>query len=463
MKNINEFILDEKPSLTVYSWDNMISEDERNSSKKIYDENIFKNIKCFKISVDNEDEEEMKEKEKKKREEERKRKFEEYINHIDKVNSEIESNTNQIKRDMELDEKKREELERQEQLRIERERKIREEREKKLREEREKKLREERERKLREEREKKRREEESQMENNMIKNDIYENGGTVRERLIKAAKNYDNIKKEVDKINNNEELKEKTDKITLTINGTIGKISSLEDIDKGAKELSGFLNEVKEGNHKDFYFYICFVILRTIIRRISSIIDVSENFLNHCIFSKIIAKINSKTLTYMLFQIISNSCPYIIPALNINQNSKKLRTKEEIEEHSNKNLNIGYFYFIFLYLDINKNINIIEDYINNIGKLKSNEINYLIANSFVSFIDVFGNYIKRHKNDWFVNILNIQNEIKKGLEIEIKSTKNPVIQSIINVISLDLTTNIDLLKKDQLTNFMNYITNKIRI
>ncbi len=60
MKNINEFILDEKPSLTVYSWDNMISEDERNSSKKIYDENIFKNIKCFKISVDNEDEEEMK-------------------------------------------------------------------------------------------------------------------------------------------------------------------------------------------------------------------------------------------------------------------------------------------------------------------------------------------------------------------------------------------------------------------
>lgn len=39
----------------------------------------------------------------------------------------------------------------------------------------------------------------------------------------------------------------------------------------------------------------------------------SQNYEKYFIVAKIISKINSKTLTYMLYQRISFICPYIIP------------------------------------------------------------------------------------------------------------------------------------------------------
>ena len=230
MKNIDAFILDEKPPLTVLSWDHLISEDMKNSSKKIYDKDIFKNMECFKISEDNEKEEDIEEKEEKEKEEERKKKFEDFLNKIDKLGSRIESNTNIIRRDMEQDEEKRKEIEKQEKLRKEKEEK--EERERKQREEELKRQKEEEIKKQQEEMRRKKEEERRQMELNMQNNDILGNGGTVRERLIKAAKNFENIKKEVDKINKNNDLMSKTEKIYIKINQEIGKVTSIEDINK---------------------------------------------------------------------------------------------------------------------------------------------------------------------------------------------------------------------------------------
>jgi hypothetical protein len=305
----------------------------------------------------------------------------------------------------------------------------------------------------------KREEERRQMELNMQNNDILGNGGTVRERLIKAAKNFENIKKEVNKINQNNGLISKTEKISIKINQEIGKVTSIEDIDKCSKILADILNEIKQGNHKEFYLYSCYTILKIIIKRISSIIDITKNYLNHCYFSRIIEKINSRTLTFMFFQIISNTCPYIIPALNIIPNKNKdSRTKETLEENSTKNLNIEYFYFIFLYLNINKYIDIIEDYITNMEQLPTNEINYLIGNSFVSFIDVFGNYIKKNKSAWFPSIINVKNKIKKVLENQNKTTKNPSMKNIINQILFSLDFYIGTVNKNEYTNFIKEIS-----
>lgn len=449
MKNINDFILEERLPLTTLSWDNMILEDKKNSKKKIYDENIFKNSECFKIIKDNEEEEDIEEKENKKKEEDSKKGYEETMKRIEKLKSGIMSNTNMIKRDMEIDEKKREELDRQEKLRIEREKKEKEERERKKKEE--EILRKKKEDELRKKRESEKRERELRMQNN----DILGNGGTIRERLINAANNFEKIKNEIQKIKENRALKEKNDKILLSINKVITNISLVQEINENVEKLNSFLNEIKRGNQKELYLYTCYVILNTIVKRISSISDVSENYKNFYIFSRILILINSKTLTYMFFQIISNFCPYIIPATNIIKNNKNKNIKESVKENNMKNLNLEYFYFTFLILDINKNINIIEDYINNIERLKSNELDYLISNSFVSFINVFGNYITKNKSNWMPRIQKIKSEIRKGLENEKNKIRHPEIKSIINQILLfSLDHNFELINKNENTDYI---------
>ena len=141
MKNIQELMIEDKNPITALSWDYMISEDIRNKNTIIYDEDIFKNSKIFKIYVENEDEEDFEEKEKRIKEEESQKEYDDTIQRIEKLSSQTKSFTNQIKRDMEIDDKKREELERIERLRIEKERKEqtdridREERERKIKEE----------------------------------------------------------------------------------------------------------------------------------------------------------------------------------------------------------------------------------------------------------------------------------------------------------------------------------------
>ena len=118
MKNIENFIIKNEQPITNLMFENLIKEDSRNKSIKIYDENIFRNLKLFKINIDNDDEEKEDE-ERKKKEEEHKKDYEETIRRIEKLSSEIELYTNRIKRDMELDAKKKEEMERLEKIRIE--------------------------------------------------------------------------------------------------------------------------------------------------------------------------------------------------------------------------------------------------------------------------------------------------------------------------------------------------------
>ena len=123
MKNIENFIIKETKPLTTTSWNNLIKEDHKNSNIKIYDESLFNKVKCFRVVMDNDEEEKIEEEKIKKEEEEKKKKHEKYLEKINLFNSNIEKRLNEIKRDMEEDQKKREELERQEEMRMEQEKK----------------------------------------------------------------------------------------------------------------------------------------------------------------------------------------------------------------------------------------------------------------------------------------------------------------------------------------------------
>ena len=151
MKNIEKLIIEHQNPITTNIWDNMIKEDSKNSKTKIYDQDIFKNSKCFKIVLDDNEEDDNEENEDRKLEEKRKKEYEDFLGRIDKLFSDIENYTNEIRINMEEDQKKREENERLEKLRVEREKKRREEMERKRKEEYEKR------KKLEEERKKKRR------------------------------------------------------------------------------------------------------------------------------------------------------------------------------------------------------------------------------------------------------------------------------------------------------------------
>ena len=244
MKNIQELMIEDKNPITALSWDYMINEDIRNKNTIIYDEDIFKNSKIFKIYVENEDEEDFEEKEKRIKEEESQKEYDDTIQRIEKLSSQTKSFTNQIKRDMEIDAKKREELERIERLRIEKERK----------EQRERIEREERERKIKEEERLKRERERIQKEMLAKRKDINAIGGTIKEKLIKAANNYENIKKEINKINENQSLKDLTNKLFIKIMEIIPNTSLVKDIEKSVAILKDILKELKDANKKEKIF-----------------------------------------------------------------------------------------------------------------------------------------------------------------------------------------------------------------
>ena len=446
MKKIDEFIIKEKEQLTMFSWNNLINEDSKNNSLKIYDANIFKNSNILKIINDDGNEEDFEENEKKRKEEENKKENKEFLIKIEQLKSKMESDTNQIKLDMEKDNHKKEELKRLEEERIEKEKQdfIRKQREQIEREE-----------KLKQERERKHRQDLRRQ------NDINAVGGTIKEKLKKAGNNFENIRKEVKKIydNKNDDSKKIENKIFREIMAILPNITNLSNVDKLSKELLKILKELKDENLKEFYIYACFLILS----KIKNILTSSALDYNDCyIKAKLIYAINSKTLTYMLFQFISNSCPFIIPVKDfesIFQDNSIIQEKynnllKDIKETNRKFTILEYFYFIYLYLDTNNNIKIIEDYLNNMEAFKPEEINYLIGNSFMCFFNVLGNYIQRNKKEWMIRINNIIKNIKIGLEIDRKNTKNKNIKSIIDKIIFDLENNYKLIERNQNTKFL---------
>ena len=180
--------------------------------------------------------------------------------------------------------------------------------------------------------------------------------------------------------------------------------------------------------------------------------------------ASLIFLINSKTLTYMFFQSISNSCPYIIPVKNfesifqdkniINEKNKSLNY--DIKENIRKMTINQYLYFTFLNFDINKNKDIIEDYLTNMESFQLNDINYLISNSFSCFVNVFGNYI-HSINNWSLRTRNIINKVKEGLKNERKTTRHPEIINIIDKIDNDLDEYCRLINGNQHTEFLRQI------
>ena len=177
----------------------------------------------------------------------------------------------------------------------------------------------------------------------------------------------------------------------------INKSTSIKNIDKSIKTLANLLKEVKETKNQELYLYACFCLLKLIISKLNEI-DSDVIFENYLITAKIIFSLNCKTLTYMLFQMISNRCPYIIPLKYKKEEYDRLFNGKNVDEVCKLCRDYQYLYFTFLYLDKNKYMNIIENYLSNLEQFSPEDINFLISNSFMSFIDVFGGFIWRNKN-----------------------------------------------------------------
>ena len=421
--------------LSYYSMNKIIFEDDSNKSIKVYDENLFSNINTFKIekvehielnedSIDNEN---LKKREKEKEE------FVSYISKMKNIISEIEANTNEIKLEMELDNKRKEEIAKREKERKEREEKRKKEEEERKR--REEQIRKERERKRKEEEEQRRKKQEEERRNNEIigLDDFNESGRNIKEKLINAGKNYEKIKLEINKISNNRTLLSKTNRIATFINDIIiNKTTSIKTIEQSIKNLGNLLKEIEETKNQELYLYGCFCLLKFILKKVNDINDNGFEIMceNLVIASKIILSLKCKTLTYMFFQMMSNRCPYIIPLPYKKEEYDRLFNKKDLKVVYKFCEDAEHLYFTFLYLDKNKYLNIVENYISNIEQFTPENINFLISNSFMCFINVFGNFIFRNKRDWINRILKIKENVMKGLEKEenkIKGKESPLV------------------------------------
>ena len=442
----------EKQPLSFFSMNNIIFEDNPNKTIKIYDKTLFDNMKVLKIEkVENVDlNKESQFEEKIKNIEKEKSQFDSYISKMKNLISEIEANTNQIKLEMETDKKKKEELKKKEEERLKKERQLKLEEERKKREM-------ERLRKEKEEQERIKRQQELQNKQKNEIADIFNNSGrNVKERLINAGKNFENVKKEIKKIVDNQNLSNLTRKIIIAINDTItNKTTTIKNLDKSIKELDKLLKEIKQKNNEELYLYACFNILVFIFKKIDEVesgIDYESIFIT----SKIIFSLNCKTLIYLFFQRISNKCPYIIPLPYIKEEYDRLFKENDLNEVFRLCRNAEYIYFTFLYLDINKYIDIIENYISNLEQFNFESINFLISNSFYCFIDVFGNYILKNKRNWINKILKIKDNVMKGLGEEAKKVANTESQlvSINKSIKLKIENCFIMLNNNGNTKFM---------
>ena len=228
--------------LSYYTMNTLIFEDNPNNNIRVYDTNLFDNMNIIKYEKveDQEFNSELFQEEKNKKKEKEKSDFESYISKFKNIISDVEKNTNEIKLEMELDQKKKEEMIRKEKERLEIERqRIAEEERKKIEEQ-------ERLRRIQEENERLRKikEEEERKRNEANELSFLNNGGrNIKERLINAGKNFENIKNEIKKINGN--TNDKIIKINKLINDIIiNKTTSIKGLDKPIKSLNELLKEI---------------------------------------------------------------------------------------------------------------------------------------------------------------------------------------------------------------------------
>ena len=443
--------------LTFFSMNNIIFEDNPNKSTKVYDSSLFNKMKVFYIENNEERElpQELILEEKNKKREKEKLEFQSYISLYKNLLSDIETDTNKIKLEMELDQKKKEEIEKKEKERLESERKRKEEEERRLKAENERLEKERQER----ERLRKLREEQERQNNNINGLDNFNNSGrNIKERLINAGKNYENIKNEAKKIAVDTSLRVKTSLISKNINDIIiNKTTSIGSLDKSINELNNLLKEIKEINDRkkqELYLYACYTLLIFIFKKLNEV-DSEIVYEIILINAKIIFSLNCKTLTYMFFQRISNKCPYAIPLPYKKQEYDKLFPGYDLNKVHKLCRDAEYIYFTFLYLDINKYITIIENYISNIEIFSHKDINFLISNSFYCFIDIFGEFIFTKKTNWINRILKIKENVMKGLKEEenkVKGTESHLV-SINKSINLNIENCFDKLRKQKTTKF----------
>ena len=276
-----------KEPLSFYKMNTIIFEDDPNKTIKVYDSSLFDNMKTLKTEkIENQEiNNEFDLEEKRKKLEKEKNDFQSYILKMKNLISDIEANTNEIKMDLEQDQKKKEELRIKEIQRLEREKKEREEREKKEREE------QERIRKQLEEQERLRKlQEEKNRQNNLISGlDNFNNAGrNIKERLINAGKNFENIQKEKNKIMNNKNLESYTLKILIAINDIIiNKTTSIKDIDKSIDNLYKLFGEIKQKNNEELYLFACYNVLAIIFKKLNGV-DNEIDYENVLINAKII-------------------------------------------------------------------------------------------------------------------------------------------------------------------------------
>ena len=444
-----------KEPLSFYSMNRKIFEDDTNKIIKVYDSTLFDNMKVLNIEkIENQDfNPEFNSEEKRKKLEKEKNDFQIYISKMKNLISEIEANTNEIRLNIEQDQKKKEELRKQEEERLERERKRKEIQEKKKKEEEERK----RKQLIEKERLKKIQEEQNKQRNLISGLDNFNNAGrNIKERLINAGKNFENIKNAIKKITGDKNLLSQTLKITRVINDIIiNKTTSIKNIDKSINELDKLLKEIKQINNEELYLYACFSVLTFILKKLKEV-DNEIDYENVVINAKIVAKLNCKTLTYLFFQRISNECPYIIPLPYVKAEYEKLFPGKDLNEVYKLCRDAQYLYFVFLYLDINKYENIIENYITNIEQFNHEKMNFLITNSFLCFIDVFGNFILRNKKNWMNRILKVKENVMKGLNEEGKKVENTEshLVSINKAIKLKIENCFDKLNNNKNTYFI---------
>ncbi len=409
-------MINKQQPLSNFTMNNLIYEDNENKKLTIYDSSLFENMECFKIAnkENSEIDSEFNAQEKKKKLEKEILNFQTYISKYKNYLTDMESHTNKIILEMELDQKKREEMEKKEIERLERIRKIREE-EERIKKEEEAKRRADEIKKINEERIRIQKEKEKNKINGL--EEFNKGGRNIKERLINAGKNYVNIKKEVEKIINYSSAK--TIKINKAVNDIITlKATSYKFIEREAiHDLKKLFNEIKEGENKELYLYACFCILSIIFNKLKEL-DLEMNYDNIIINAQIIKSLDCTTLIYMFFQRVSNKCPYIIPLPYVKVEHDKIFKEAEINQVFKLTRDAEYIYFTFLYLDINKYISIVENYIINIEGFKPEHINFLISSSFLCFIDVFGNYIIDNKREWMNKIYKIKENVVKGLKIE---------------------------------------------
>ena len=157
---------------------------------------------------------------------------------------------------------------------------------------------------------------------------------------------------------------------------------------------------------------------------------------------------------------ISNRCPYIIPLKYKKEEYDRLFKGKQYEEVFKLCRDYQYLYFTFLYLDKYKYMNIIENYLSNFEQFTPEDINFLISNSFLSFTDVFGDFIWRNKKNL---ILKIKENVIKGLKNELSKLKNqqkqlrPINQSI----NLKIEDCFDRLRNNQNTKFIEIVNKMI--